>query len=177
MLMMTHLVITLLIIHILRLDENEAFIALTFGVLIDLDHLFGYYSYLSIEGASGAVSPDQMLASEVQWKSMLHSTVALFVVAPLSLLFRYMIPLVVWGVHISMDYVQEAYLGITSMTEMALLAAGMVLMVHIRFRDFRNVEPAGSAGEFALWEAKSIVGMFTSILPDRVRQLGKAQTV
>src|SRR4030066_378891 len=50
MLALTHIVASLLLIQLMTLDRNDAFVALLFGVFIDLDHLFGLKNYAESVG-------------------------------------------------------------------------------------------------------------------------------
>ncbi len=97
-------------------------------MFIDLDHLLAYSQYVSQAGWSNALNPDAAMASGVAWKSIIHDPVFSVIVGPLSIGFRYMLPLLVWGLHLTMDWVQIDYLGVASPIEMAL-ALGLLVAI------------------------------------------------
>jgi len=168
MLSITHIAVSLLLITILNLDRNESFVALLFGVFIDLDHLLAVPDYLMKEGIQNIANVDVMLHSDVHWKSMMHSPIAIMIVAPVSMAFRMAIPLLFWSVHIAMDFAQEKYLGICSFPEMGLLAfciAGLGWMEYGTYRS--NERVPSSLGRFAVWEARRIVALVDEIAPRR----------
>lgn len=106
----------------MNLDREEWFVALTFGVLIDLDHLFAAPRYIGENGWSAILRPTWDDGSGLQWRSLLHEPMGAFVVAPLSIGWRYFVPLVFWGAHVSLDKLQNATLDYSAPIESALLA-------------------------------------------------------
>jgi len=136
MLAVTHVVITLLLIQIMLLDRNEAFIALTFGVFIDLDHLLGLGTYAKANGIAPLLDVDTLMNPGGQWKSMLHSPMALAMVVPISYVVRMAIPVLFWGVHISMDYLEENLLGNLSTFEAMLGALAAMALVTMRYSKY-----------------------------------------
>jgi len=136
MLALTHVVITLLLIQIMLLDRNEAFIALTFGVFIDLDHLLGLGTYAKANGIAPLLDLDTLMSPGGQWKSMLHSPMALCMVAPISYVVRMAIPVLFWGVHVSMDYLEESMLGNFSAFEAMLGALAAIALVTMRYSKY-----------------------------------------
>jgi len=133
MLAITHLVVTLLLIQILVLDRNDAFVALVFGVLIDLDHLMGLKDYVESHGFKPLMHLGTLIDPGGHWKSMLHSPVAVAVVGPLSALSRLGVPLVFWGIHMIMDVVQDTYLGQFSTAEAMLLFFSSAGLIALRY--------------------------------------------
>src|SRR5512136_1988632 len=111
MLSITHIIVSLLLIQVLSLDRNDAFVALLFGVFIDLDHLFGLKEYAQANGIASLLNMHTIVDPGGHWKSMMHNPVAIAVVGPLSIVSRLAIPLIFWGVHLAMDAVQNACLG------------------------------------------------------------------
>jgi hypothetical protein len=135
MIAITHLVVSLLLIELMHLDRNDAFIALVFGVFIDLDHLFGLRDYVHANGVVAMFQFDNLVNPGGQWKSLMHSPVAVMIVGPLSVASRLAIPLIFWGVHLLMDAVQEGFLGVFSSQEALLLflsAAGVLTLRYAR---------------------------------------------
>lgn len=92
MLAITHLVVSLFLIQLLTLDRNDAFIALMFGVFIDLDHILGIEGYVRSKGLSAIFDFHSLMNPGGQWKSLLHNPVVLGVVGPLSVGWRFAVP-------------------------------------------------------------------------------------
>jgi hypothetical protein len=164
MIALTHLVLALLLIRFFGLDRNAAFATLMFGVFIDLDHLFGVVEFIIKDGWGNALNINAALASDIQWKSLLHSPEGIVFVAPVVLTSRWMIPLVAWGLHLVMDYVQIHYLGIFSPTEVVLLVVLSAGLLHLEYQDYRAGTTTGSFRKFLDWEVARLVE-FASDLP------------
>ncbi|MEM2943788.1 MAG: hypothetical protein QXN93_06285 [Methanomassiliicoccales archaeon] len=158
MLLITHLLFIAIIIHMLKLDRNEIFVLLLFGVLIDIDHLFGIPTFIKSNGISGIFDIDALLSSPVQWKSILHSPMAIIIVAPASISFRYSIPIIAWCSHLVMDFVQIELLGVLSLAEMILILVLFFIYVFMEVREFRikcSLRPSG-VRQFISWELGKI---------------------
>jgi len=121
------------LIQLMNLDRNDAFVALVFGVFIDLDHLFGLRQYAETRGIAAVLDFDSLMNPGGQWKSMFHSPMAMGVVAPLSVGFRLAIPVLFWGVHLIMDFAEDAVLGLFSAPEAMLLALAGLALFSIRY--------------------------------------------
>lgn len=176
MLAIVHLAVVLVLIKAFRLDRTEAFAALLFGVLIDLDHIFGMVDFVVLEGWSNALNIDAALAADIQWKSMLHNPMAALVVIPATLGFRMYIPAVAWGLHLLCDWVQIEFLGITSLPEMALLA---VLAGALTYMEMRDLKDAGKG--HGIWDAiksqvNGYLGEVTRLLGAFKRSPGSPET-
>ena len=148
MLSFTHIVVSLLLIQILTLDKNDAFVALLFGVFIDLDHLFGLKNYAQAHGVMSLFNLDNLANPGGHWKSLMHNPVALAVVGPLSIASRLAIPLIFWGIHVAMDFVQENILGVFSEAEAMLLVFSAFALVTIRYAKFVESGHFGSIFEY-----------------------------
>ncbi len=129
MIAIVHLLVVLVLIKVFKLDRTEAFAALLFGFLIDLDHIFALVDFLKVQGMSGALDYQAAMASDLEWKSLLHSPVAAIIVGPACIGFRMAIPALAWGLHLAMDWVQIEYLGVLSAVEMTLLFALIVALI------------------------------------------------
>ncbi|MDQ1372265.1 MAG: hypothetical protein QG582_1181 [Candidatus Thermoplasmatota archaeon] len=160
MLAVTHLVVSFLLIYVMSLDRNDAFIALMFGAFIDIDHLFGLKAYVDVHGVTSVLDFDALTSADGQWKSLLHSPVAVMVVGPVATASRLAVPLVFWGVHISMDFVEDAYLGLFSAWEMALLLGSTAALLFLGFRKARVSEPEVSFAGFLSRQWSSAVSPF-----------------
>lgn len=134
MLAITHIAFALALILLLNLNRSEAMVALAFGVFIDIDHFWGLCSYVKAEGLTNISNISDMMASDVQWKSVLHSPVSLAMIVPLSSSFRFFIPTIFWGSHIVMDFMQQNFLGIASPAEFAIFGILLVSIIFLRAR-------------------------------------------
>jgi len=135
MIALAHLLVVLVLIKLFRLDRTEAFAALLFGVFIDLDHIFGMVDFVKAQGVTGALDLEAALSSDIQWKSLLHNPIAAMIIAPASVGFRNAVPLLAWGLHLAMDWVQIEVLGVLSAPEMVLIAALVGALVLMEKRD------------------------------------------
>jgi len=133
MLAVTHVVATLLLIELLHLDRLEAQVAFVFGVLIDLDHVFGAVQYARTNSWWTFLDPEALYNADVTWKSLAHKPFAIAIIAPLAMGWRLLIPLLFWGVHVAMDFVQESYLGLVSPVELVLLLLATMALLHLRW--------------------------------------------
>jgi hypothetical protein len=159
MIAITHLVVSLLLIELLMLDRNDAFVALLFGVFIDFDHLIGLKDYAKANGIQAVFDFDSLANAGGHWKSLLHSPIAIAIVGPLSLASRLMIPLLFWGVHISMDFVEESFLGNFSTLEAMLLAMVGIGLVTIRYGKYLQSYAAGTFNQYMKIELRWLRGI------------------
>ncbi len=135
MIAVVHLLVVLVLCKLFRLDRTEAFAALLFGVLIDLDHVFALVDFVKVQGMSGALDYQAAMASDLEWKSLLHSPVAAIVIGPVSVGFRMAIPALAWGLHLVLDWVQIEYLGVLSGVEMLLLVGLLGALLYLEKSD------------------------------------------
>jgi hypothetical protein len=162
MLALTHLIVALLLIQILVLDKNDAFVALVFGVFIDLDHFFGLRDYAQTNGIKAVFDLDSILNPGGHWKSMMHNPIALAMVAPLAFVSRLAIPVVFWGVHVAMDIVQEGFLGQFSQAEAMLAFLSLALLVSLRFSMYIDAGHDGDLRKYLKSEISSVRGLFSA---------------
>ncbi len=113
----------LLIGLMLDLDWNEWFIALLFGIGIDLDHLFAVPGYIDRNGLAALLRPSWDDGSGALWRSLLHDPMGAFVVIPLAVGWRFLLPLLIWSSHLMIDYAQAATLSYSALVESAFLGA------------------------------------------------------
>jgi hypothetical protein len=173
MLAVTHLIVSLLLINLLTLDRNDSFVALLFGVFIDVDHLFGLRGYVEANGIWSIFDVGSLVAADGQWKSVLHSPVAAIVVGPVASASRLAIPLLFWGVHVSMDCVEDTVLGLFSAWEFALLGASSLALVLLAFRSYRMAEPRSGFADFLRDAAEKAKSPFRNLSCAVSRALGR----
>jgi hypothetical protein len=136
MLTPTHFAVVVLVAMLLSLNRDEWFIVLTFGVVIDADHLFALPRYVDDNGWSAVLRQTWDDASGLPWKSWFHYPMAAIVVGYLSLGWRLALPLVFWALHVGMDELQLALSGLNTLVESALLlgsVAGIVFLAYSRW--------------------------------------------
>ncbi len=160
MLSITHVVVSLLLIQLMSLDRSDAFVAMLFGVFIDVDHLFGLAKYTESNGVSAVFDIHRLLTPGGQWKSMLHTPMAAAVVMPLSTAFKLAVPLVFWGVHLLMDFIEQNYLGNFSAIEAGLLIFAGLGVVTLRYSRFLMTDSTPSLREYVRSEIDSVMSIF-----------------
>lgn len=159
MLAITHLVVSLLLIQVMCLDRNDSFVAMLFGVAIDADHLLGLRQYVESNGFLAAFDLHSILNPGGQWKSVLHSPVAAFVVGPMSIASRLAVPLIFWGVHLGMD-ASEGILGLFSLPEAILIVMSTAVLVGLRFREFAAFQDCAGWRAYLTSEGRTLRRLF-----------------
>jgi len=149
----THLAAAVLIGLLLNLNRDEWFVALTFGVFIDADHLFALPRHVSDNGWAALLWPSWDDGSGLPWRSLLHQPIGFFVVAPLAIGWRYMLPLLFWGVHVGMDELQMATLEHSAVIESTLLAAVCSGILALQYRRWVALSPGSGFTDYLdhLW--------------------------
>jgi hypothetical protein len=144
----------------MNLDRNEWVVALSFGVLIDADHLFALPRYVSDNGAAAILRPTWDDASGLPWKSAYHYGEGAFVVGYLSLGSRLFFPFIFWGVHVAMDELQLAAIGYSTPIEVAILSSTVVGIVYIGYFRWHALEPDKNFADYVsylkTWMKKSL---------------------
>lgn len=133
MLTPTHIVVVILVAMLLRLDRNEWFVAVMFGIVIDVDHLFALPRYVSANGWSAVLNQSWDDGSGLPWKSWFHYPLTAIVVGHLSLGWRFALPIAFWSLHLGMDGLQQILGDLNTVLESALLlgsAAGIVFLTY-----------------------------------------------
>ncbi|OGS55227.1 MAG: hypothetical protein A3K60_04780 [Euryarchaeota archaeon RBG_19FT_COMBO_56_21] len=152
MIAVTHLVVSLLLIELMHLDRNDAFVALVFGVFIDLDHLFGLRDYVRANGVTAVFDLGDIVNPGGHWKSLMHSPVAVMVVGPVSIASRLAVPLLFWGTHLLMDIAQVQVLGVLSSQESVFLFLAAAGLVTIRYARCIATGSASTLAEYLRFE-------------------------
>jgi hypothetical protein len=148
MLTTTHLAVTVLFCLILNLNRDEWFVALMFGVMIDADHIFAAPRYVSHNGWAALLHRSWDDGSGNPWKSLLHYPVGAFVVVPLSIGWRYFLPVLFWALHLELDYIQNATLYWSTPIEAAVMTSSCVGIVFILYRNWSDANPDGDSRQF-----------------------------
>jgi hypothetical protein len=159
MISITHLVVSLLLIQLMNLDRNDAFVALVFGVFIDIDHLFGLREYAETRGFAALFDIDSLMNPGGQWKSLFHSPMAVGMVAPMSVGSRLAVPLLFWGVHLTMDFAEDNILGLLSAPEAVLAVIAACGFVSLRYAKYLEAGSASTLMEYFRREVRSFRNM------------------
>lgn len=136
MLTPTHLMVMILAAALLRLDRNEWFIALLFGVVVDADHLFAMPRYVSDNGWSAVLRQTWDDGSGLPWKSWLHYPMAAILVGHLSMGWRFAIPLSFWALHVGMDGLQIMLGDANTAVESCILAGSTAGVLVLAYRSW-----------------------------------------
>jgi hypothetical protein len=140
MLTTTHLAVAVLLGMLMSLSRDEWFAALTFGVLLDADHLFALPRYVGDNGWAAVLNQSWDDGSGNTWKSLLHLPVGAFVVAPLSVGWRLLLPLSFWSVHVGLDYLQLELAEYNTAVETAILLGSVAGITLIGYRRWAELE-------------------------------------
>lgn len=147
---------------LLNLDRQEWFAAITFGVVIDADHLFALPRYVSDNGAAAILSPTWDDGSGLPWKSSFHHPEGAFVVGYLAVGWRFLIPLLFWGSHVVIDEFQLATLEHSAVIESVFLAAVIGGILMLGYRRWLELEPEGDFQQFMLYVKERMRGALTA---------------
>lgn len=145
------------------MNKDEWFIAILFGVVIDADHLFGAPRYIEHNGWGALLRRSWDDGSGLPWKSLLHYPVGAFVVAPLSVGWRYFLPALFWALHLELDYIQTATGFWSTPIEAVVMTSscfGIVFMLH---RNWQDSEPDGDFNLFIKTMESRLVDLGSSI--------------
>lgn len=133
---------------LLNLNRDEWFIAIIFGVALDIDHLFAAPRYLGDNGMAALLRPTWDDGSGLPWKSLLHHPVGFFVVAPLSVGWHYLLPLLFWGLHVGIDEFQNATLEHNTAMESTLFVAACLGIFLVEYRRWSSLAPESTVSAY-----------------------------
>jgi hypothetical protein len=119
-----------------------------FGVLIDGDHIFAAQRYISDNGYAAILSPTWDDGSGHTWKSLFHYPVGFFLVAPLAIGWRFMVPLLFWSVHLGMDYLQIEVVKYSTPMETLVFVSACAGILFVQFRAWRDLRPESDFSEY-----------------------------
>jgi len=148
MLTPTHLLVTVLIVMLLRLNRDEVFIALMFGVVIDIDHIFALPRYVEDNGWAAVLRQSWDDGTGLPWRSWLHHPMTAIVVGHLSEGWRYLLPLPFWAVHLGMDWLQLAVSDYNTAVESAILVLSATGITYVKYSDWARHTGHTGAGPF-----------------------------
>jgi len=148
MLTPTHLLVTVLIVMLLRLNRDEVFIALMFGVVIDIDHIFALPRYVEDNGWAAILRQSWDDGTGLPWRSWLHHPMSAIVVGHLSEGWRYLLPLPFWAIHLGMDWLQLAVSEYNAAVESAILVLSATGIAYVKYSDWAQLTGHTGAGPF-----------------------------
>jgi len=137
-------------------------VAATFGVLIDADHLFAAPRYISANGWDAILAPTWDDGSGHVWRSLLHEPVGFFVVAPLAVGWRLMAPLLFWGMHVFIDWLQNATIEQSALVESVFLVLVVSGIVQVTYRRWKAIRPGSSFSEYLTYASSYVKSYFSS---------------
>jgi hypothetical protein len=136
MLTPTHLAVVIFAAMLLRLSRDEWFIALLFGVAIDIDHLFALPRFVADNGWSAILRQTWDDGSGLPWKSWFHYPVTAVVVGYVSVGWRLALPLLFWSLHLGMDGLQLMLGDLNMVFESALVMGAASGIVYLGYSDW-----------------------------------------
>lgn len=136
--------------------------AITFGVLIDADHLFAAPRYISANGWDAILRATWDDGSGHVWRSLFHEPIGFFVVAPLAIGWRFMVPLLFWGMHVGIDWLQNVTLEYSALVESVFLFLVVGGIVNLTYTRWRALRPGSSFSEYLAYLSSSIKSYFSS---------------
>lgn len=147
----THFVVAIFLGLLLNLDRNEWVVALSFGVLIDADHLFAVRRYVSHNGLAAILSPTWDDGSGLPWKSAYHYGDGAFIVGYLAVGSRLFYPFLFWGIHVAIDDLQLSALEYSTPMEIALFTSAVAGIVYIGYRRWHGLEPESTFQDYMVY--------------------------
>jgi hypothetical protein len=157
----THFAVSVLLGLLLNLDRNEWVVALSFGVLIDADHLFAIRRYVADNGYAAILRPTWDDASGLPWKSAFHYGEGSFIVGYLSIGSRLFYPFIFWGLHITMDDLQLATLKYSTPIESVVFSSAVIGIVSIGYYRWHALQPESGFGDYVGFLGARIRKVFT----------------
>jgi len=106
MTVVSHTLLTIIGIQVLRLNGIEIALAFLFGVIIDIDHIFKIPAYckkhkFKIRDIFKKKIP---LEKQYHWRTFLQEPISLLWIIPLSIIINSIIPIIFFLGHILLDY-------------------------------------------------------------------------
>jgi hypothetical protein len=153
----------------MNLNRHERFVALLFGVFIDFDHLLAVPRYLADNSLSSMMVFGFEDPSGLPWKSVLHRPVGAFIVLPMAIGWRFMIPAAFWCVHMLMDIFRQtsAMYSITLEASVFVIVCAMiVVMDYLGVTRTRDVQTVREYSEDVGRRLRTVFGMRREDYPD-----------
>lgn len=147
----THLAVVVLFGLLVPLNKNEWLVLLMFGVVVDFDHVFAAPRYIGDNGWSAVLRPTWDDGSGEPYKSLFHEPIAFFVVSPLSIGWRYLLPLLAWSSHVGLDWLQNNTLAYSAPVEAAMLSAACAGVLVVAYTRWSEVREESSFGLYVLY--------------------------
>ena len=163
MLTTTHFAVVVLAAMLLRLNKDEWFIALLFGVVVDADHMFALPRYVSDNGWSALLRQTWDDGSGLPWKSWLHYPQSAIVVGHLSVGWRFALPLAFWAPHLGMDWLQLQAAEYNTVLESAILFASVAGIVYVGYSRWSLRTGGSGLSSYAVTLSASTRGAFAGL--------------
>ena len=133
----------LLLSRVRPFSPRDWFIAVGFGVIIDLDHLLQLPAYVQAN-ALASLHPANLgvlMSYGASWQGFMHKPIALLVVAAACVALSSALPLVFWGLHMFQDFViATRFVVFGSPMEWAIIATLAGLVLALLWADHRRLE-------------------------------------
>jgi hypothetical protein len=134
---------------------------LSFGVLIDADHLFAVRRYVADNGYAAILRPTWDDATGLPWKSAFHYPEGAFVVGYLSIGSRLFYPFLFWGVHLVMDQIQISAIEYSTPIETAVFSSTVIGIVYIGYYRWHALEPESRFQDYLAFLKARVMKAFT----------------
>lgn len=155
----------------LNLSRDEWYVVLLFGVAIDVDHVFAAPRYITDNGWSAILNPTWDDGSGLPWKSLLHYPVGAFIVFPLAIGWRLLLPFTFWGIHVALDYFQQAIIDYSNPVEMVLFSAACLGIALVGYRRWRELGAEGTFTQYVskvLGDTRASLGVYAKSIRARL---------
>ena len=173
MLTTTHLAVAVFVGLLLRLNRDEWFIAIMFGVIVDADHLLALPRYVEANGWGAILRQTWDDGSGLPWRSWFHHPMSAIVVGHLSEGWRFLVPLPFWAMHLGLDWLQLAVSEHNTLVEGAILAGSIGGILYVKYGDWSTL-----SGQFGIRSymgylvtcSVACISRTLSFMPRRVRR-------
>jgi hypothetical protein len=173
MLTTTHLAVALFVGMLMRLNRDEWFIAIMFGVIVDADHLFALPRYIEANGWGAILRQTWDDGSGLPWRSWFHHPMSAIVVGHLSEGWRFLLPLPFWAIHLGMDWLQLAASEYNTVIESSILLVSIGGILYVGYSDWVSLSEQSGVRRYAnhlLASSRVFVMRTLSFMPRRARR-------
>jgi hypothetical protein len=157
---------------LMNLNRHERFVALLFGVFIDFDHLLAVPRYLAGNSVSSMMAFGFEDPEGLPWKSLLHRPMGAFIVIPMAVGWRFLVPAAFWGIHILMDAFQQSSAMYSVALEACLFAAAVGAIVALDYLGVTRTRGGRTLMEYCEDVGRRLRGVFGTRRSDYPDALG-----